>query len=156
MDETKSEKVLRLISDVSDNTLTHYGVPGMRWGVRKRSSGGSSSSGRTKKKKSIADKLRKPDSEDHKVARKLQKVKLEKLSNDEIKTLTKRLDLEKKYKDLNPTDVKRGYNLAKGALAVAGTATAIYALKDSALAKEVIIPKSRKARKAVRVAVGRK
>ena len=150
MNEIKSEKVLALISDFNDEPLVHYGVPGMRWGVRTRSRGGSSSSGRTNRKKSLAEKLLKPDSEDSKAARKLQKIKLEKLSNEELKTLTKRLDLEKKYKDLNPTDVKRGYNLAKGALAVAGTATAIYAVKDSALVKDVA--KVVSAKKAKRVA----
>lgn len=59
--------------------LKHYGILGMRWGRRK---GGSTSSA------------------DHSTAKGLKKKRLSELSNDELKKLTTRMQLEKQYKDL--------------------------------------------------------
>lgn len=74
----------------NENELTHWGVLGMRWGV-KRSSETSSSS-----------------SSDHTVASRLKKKKLNELSNEELKKLTSRLQLEKQYKDLTKRDFSTG------------------------------------------------
>lgn len=62
------------------NKLMHYGVLGMKWGRRR---GRSSSS-----------------SADHKTASRLKKKKLSEMSNDELKKLTQRMQLEKQYKSL--------------------------------------------------------
>jgi hypothetical protein len=73
------------------DTLQHVGVLGMRWGHRR---GGSSRTGHP--------------SSDHVVATKIKAKKLHEMSNDEIKTLSNRIQLERQYKDLNPSKVKRG------------------------------------------------
>jgi len=66
-------------------TLKHYGVKGMRWGVRrKRGSGGRVS-------------------QDHAESRKLLKKKKMYLSNEDIKKINKRLNLEQDMGRLDPT-----------------------------------------------------
>lgn len=96
----------------SDDELTHYGVPGMRWGKRKGVS------------------LTKSD--DHNEVAALRKKKPSELSNKELQAINNRKQLEKKYKDLNPTTVTKGHNAVKGVLAIAGTAAAVVALSNNA------------------------
>lgn len=93
-----------------NNTLKHYGVPGMKWGKRKASSVSSS---------------------DHQETRELKKKKVSELSNAELQKLNNRRQLEKKYKDLNPDTVTRGHNTVKAVLAIAGTAAAVTALSNN-------------------------
>ena len=69
------------------NALTHYGVKGMKWGVRKRESSG-----------------------EHKTARALGKKRARELTNKEIETYNRRVRLEAEYKKLNPTRVQKGKN----------------------------------------------
>ena len=85
--------------------LTHYGVLGMKWGRRKdrRSSATSSSNSRP--------------SNDHKRKVKLEKKKLSELTNDEIRELNTRLQLERQYRDLNPQTINKGKNVVTDILA---------------------------------------
>jgi hypothetical protein len=71
------------------NELTHFGIPGMKWGVRRKRPSG-------------------PSSSDHTTARSLQGKKLNELSNEELKKLTTRLQLEKQYKDLTKVEIGGG------------------------------------------------
>lgn len=74
--------------------ISHSGVLGMHWGVRQgRSSGGNSS---------------KPSSADHTKAVALKTKKLSEMSNEELKALTTRMQLEKQFKDLSRKDVSAG------------------------------------------------
>ena len=82
---------------MDQNELSHYGVPGMRWGVRR--SGTSSTSGRTKKG---------PPSEDYKRMQDMKKRGTKNLSTAELKELTGRMQLEKQYKDLSKASVSKG------------------------------------------------
>ena len=74
--------------------LKHYGVLGMHWGVR---TGGKSGKGG-----------RSSASSDSKAARALRGRSLSSLSNEELKTLTTRMQLERQYKDLKSKDVSSG------------------------------------------------
>jgi hypothetical protein len=65
--------------------LKHYGVKGQRWGVRKR-----------------------VVSADHHAVSSLRGKKLHEMSNDEIRSITARMDLERRYRDLHPNRLKRG------------------------------------------------
>lgn len=73
------------------NELTHFGIPGMKWGIRRKRPSGPDTS-----------------SEDHRTASSLKKKKLSEMSNEELKKLTTRLQLEKQYKDLTKVEVDAG------------------------------------------------
>lgn len=68
-----------------ENELKHFGVLGMRWGIRK-----------DRKKEAES-------SEDFKKVANLMRKKPHELTNDELSTLTRRLNLEKEFKRLNPS-----------------------------------------------------
>jgi len=84
-----------------ESTIKHVGILGMKWGRRKVSSSTSSSS-------------------DHQTASKLKSRRLNELSNDELKKLTTRLQLEKQYKDLTKTDLSGGQKFVADVLQGAG------------------------------------
>lgn len=85
--------------------LEHYGVKGMKWGVRRSSSEISGSRGAFKRSK--------PDpSEDKQVANtykaKVSKGNTDALSNKELKKLTERMQLEQTYTNLSAKQQARG------------------------------------------------
>jgi|WetSurMetagenome_2_1015567.scaffolds.fasta_scaffold10369_4 hypothetical protein len=86
--------------------LKHVGILGMKWGRRKSRSANSI------------------PSSDHTTARGLQKKHVSELSNDELKKLTTRLQLEKQYKDLKKTDLSFGRKLANDMLLETGKSIA--------------------------------
>jgi len=115
-------------------TLSHYGKIGMRWGHHTMSRG-----------------IQSQDAA--KAARYSSRVKksgVSSLSNDELKKLTTRIDLEKKYKTLNPSSIRKGQNVVNGVLATAGTITAVIAL-----AKHPAVKAGFNALKAVAKATGK-
>jgi|WetSurMetagenome_2_1015567.scaffolds.fasta_scaffold1001740_1 hypothetical protein len=81
--------------------LMHFGIPGMKWGRRKA-------------------RVSTTPSSDHTTARGLQKKNLSELSNDELKTLTSRLQLEKQYKDLTKKEVSAGKKFVADVLQSSG------------------------------------
>lgn len=91
----------------SDAFLAHYGVPGMRWGKRKSSSG---DSGKTTSKA--------PKSEDHETARALMKKSPSQMSNSDLKKLNERLQLERSYTELM---AKQGSSVGRGRTYVRNT-----------------------------------
>jgi hypothetical protein len=80
------------------NTLQHVGVLGMHWGRRKSESSSSSSSS------------------DHVKAHSIKKKQLHEMSNEEIRTLTTRMQLEHQYKSLQPKKVATGKKIASATL----------------------------------------
>ena len=125
------------LNDYDDDYLAHYGVLGMKWGVRKdgRPQGyqGGKTSSKRKKKVSI------DVSEDKKQSNVLLKKHPDDLSNVELKRLNNRMELESNYKRLTKTDkskFQKGYDYVKTGLAVAGTATAVYNLVKSPMVKD--------------------
>ena len=89
-----------------DYELFHYGVKGMKWGVRK--SGGGVKTSRLERKLAEKAAEAKTHSSDHKTAQKLRRKPLETMSNDDIKTLNKRLELETNYARLMESTRKKG------------------------------------------------
>lgn len=68
-------------------TLKHHGVLGMHWGIRRKS---------------------RPVSSEHVKASVLKRKSVSELSNEDIKFLTNRLQLEKQYKDLKKSNMSAG------------------------------------------------
>lgn len=74
---------------ISPDELRHFGVKGMRWGVRRKNPSGGRSG----------------ESSDSRTARSLSKRKLSSLSNDELAKLNKRMQLERTYNSLKPPSI---------------------------------------------------
>ena len=87
-----------------NDILQHVGVLGMHWGHRSGSSSHSSS--------------------DHTTTANIKRKKLHEMSNEEIRTLANRMQLEKQYKDLNPSKIARGGKAVDNALNTMGKITA--------------------------------
>lgn len=104
---------------MNEEYLAHYGVLGMKWGVRKDRSSGS-----TKKRKA---KVKKPTtSADYREVKALKKRGSKNLSNSEMRKVIERMNLERQYKSLNKRELSSGEKWARKVLA--GVAT-VYATK---------------------------
>lgn len=103
-----------------DNFLAHYGKKGMKWGVRKR--------------RSV-----KP-SPDYKQVKKLREKKIPELSNEQLRTINNRLNLERSYRQLkwDSTTVKRGQSHVNEVLAVVATVSSIIAISQTPAGKAAI------------------
>lgn len=91
-----------------DEFLEHYGVRGMHWGIRTK------------------DNVPKVSpSEDSKKLSELKKKPRHALSNQELRFINDRLNMEQQYSRLNPTKVNKGKDLAKKILGISGGITLI-------------------------------
>ena len=99
-----------------DDELMHYGVLGMRWGVRR--SGSSGSSRRKRKQINL--------SEDAENAKTLKKKKLDEMSNAELRKLNERQNLERNYKQANKSRIAKGMAFVTSAAATTGTILNLY------------------------------
>lgn len=106
----------------SDKTLSHYGILGMKWGVRRERG----KDGRV------------TSSKDYREARRLRAKGSRNLSTQELQDLTKRLQLEKQLKDLSPKNYRKGMKIVKEATAAGTTVASLYALAKTPLGQDVI------------------
>ena len=112
------------LSDIRQNsTLQHQGVKGMKWGVRK-----DRSVGLTITKKSAPKNKLENQSEDSKAAGKLRTKKVHELSNAELTALNRRVELERRYKDLNPSKFAQGMKIVTDIVNTATTVQKAYKL----------------------------
>lgn len=98
-------------TEIGKDFLDHHGVKGMKWGQRKRRNEASRA-----KTFGGGGKTRFKDA------------KAKELSDDEINKRIKRLELEKKYTDLNKGTVKSGADYANGILSNSGKSAAAAAV----------------------------
>jgi len=106
-----------------NNELQHWGIKGMRWGIRRKRD---SKTGRV-------------ESQDSKTAKAIGKKKLSEMSNEDLKKLTTRLQLEKQYKDLTKKETSAGKQFVKELLVNEGKRQA----------QQVLTTQSKKAAKQV-------
>lgn len=90
------------------NELYHYGVPGMKWGHKRAASS------------------------DSVAAKNIRKKKVKEMSNQELRDVNKRMNLEQQHRDLAKKSSKgraavKGFIATAGTLAAVSTAVAIYA-----------------------------
>lgn len=112
--------------------LEHYGIPGMKWGVRKKRVPGSSSASAKPKPTMSADAKRVSN-----IKSKVKAKGRDSLSNDEMQDLVKRMNLEQQYRNLNPSKAKKGADYLKTVAGVLGTVGSIYAFSKSPLAQDL-------------------
>ena len=105
-----------------DNELYHYGVLGMKWGVR-RSRSKSSYISKKKRKKAASTKNM---SADAKEAARLKKMRVSQMSNEELRRYNYRKQLEQQYAKLNPSNIKRGIAIAGTVAGTLGTVASLY------------------------------
>ena len=108
--------------------LYHFGVKGMRWGVRKASPSGSG----TKSYKSSRD-----YNAVNRLRRKAKQSGAKSLTNKEMKMINTRLELEKKYNALNPSTLDKGRKGLATTVSIVGGVTALYAATQSPLINDV-------------------
>lgn len=76
-------------------------------------------------KSSRASKPQKNYSQDYKESREIKKKHVSEMSNEELKKLNKRMNLEQDYKRLNPNYVQRGLKFAGAVVGATGTILAL-------------------------------
>ena len=108
------------------NALAHYGILGMKWGVR-----------RTEAQLGRARKPTSQGSEDYQTSRELQKRGAKNLSTKELKALTTRMQLEQQYSNLKPNQYKKGLATVKKITAAGTTVASLYALTKTPLGQDV-------------------
>ena len=79
----------------------------------------------------------KPGSPDHERSRELKRRGTKNLSTKELQELTQRLQLEKRYKDLTPSNLKKGMDVVKAVAGAGTTVASLCALSKSTLAQEI-------------------
>lgn len=104
-----------------ENELYHYGVLGMKWGVRKSQSKSSSS-----KRKNEQRKL----SDDAREASVIKKKSIGQMTNAELRKANERTRLEQEYSRLNPSTVKKGFTFVVATAGVMNTALNLYNNSD--------------------------
>ena len=106
---------------MDNNELMHYGVPGMKWGVRrtpaqlgrKKSSSSRFLLGKKKPKpKAKAETKAKTKSESSKEETAPKKKSVKEMSDDELNAAIRRMQLEQTYVSLSPKQVSRGKAVA--------------------------------------------
>ena len=107
-----------------ENELMHFGVKGMRWGVRRYQN----KDGTLIRRKTRRNEFQ---NEDYKIAKSLKKKKLNQMSNAELRKLTERQQLERNYSNLNPNLIKKGI---VAVAAIAGALGTIVSIKNNGAA----------------------
>ena len=113
-----------------NNELYHWGIKGMKWGVRRyQNSDGSYTSAGKKRRKSRTDGWR----DDAKEAGQLKKKKLNQMSNTELQKLNKRQELENKYRQNNKSSIAKGIAIVGVTAAALGTLNNLYINGDNVI-----------------------
>lgn len=101
------------------NELYHWGIKGMKWGVRRyQNKDGTLTPEGQKRYDDMSD--------DAKKAHDLKKKNVSEMSNAELKQLNERSRLEQEYSRLNPSTVSKGWKYVTSTVAVTGTILALY------------------------------
>ncbi len=124
-------------AEEESDSLSHFGILGMKWGVRRyqREDGTRTPAGKKREAKARG-------SDDFEETRSLAKKGMRHLSTKELQDLTKRLSLEKNYRDLitgiNRTRADKGFDFIKKITAAGATIASLYGLVKTPLGQDLI------------------
>ena len=126
LSHSQERRTMTNFEPYSENNLAHWGVLGMKWGITDG-----------KKTPASARKPKAPSSADANAVKDLRSKPTRTLSNDELRTLNNRMQLETTYSELKSkrgamASVKKGNDTVKTLLAVGGTVATIYGYKNLA------------------------
>lgn len=116
-------KVMKMGSDY----ISHFGIKGMKWGVRRYQNKDGSLTPEGRK--------RYGRSEDSEKVREIRKKPVSAMSNQELETVIRRMNLERQYRDLKSSEINSGKKQAKEILDYANTASQFYNLYNSPMGK---------------------
>lgn len=108
MDEEPPPSLLK--HDDVENFIEHFGIKGMRWGVRRS---------------------RVKTSSDFRKTAPLRRRKPKQLTNKQLRDVNARLNLEQNFRRMNPSTVQKGHSAAKNIIALSGTAVALASLAQT-------------------------
>ena len=114
------------------DSLKHFGIPGMRWGVRKsrRLSGKTS---KERKTESSEEQMT-----DHQRAVQLRKKGVKNLSTKELKELVNRTQLEQQYRTLNTSKFEKGMAIVSKLTAHGTTLNNFYSTSKKPLVQDTV------------------
>ena len=101
---------------MDNNELKHYGVLGMKWGIRKDR--GSSAARRKAKTRGW--------SKDAKEVHRIKNKKVSTLTNAELRKANERINLENNYKNLNKSQISKGLAFVATVTAASTSALTFY------------------------------
>lgn len=107
--------------------ISHFGIKGMKWGVRRYQNKDGSLTPEGRK--------RYGRSEDSEKVREIRKKPVSAMSNQELETVIRRMNLERQYRDLKSSEINSGKKQAKEILDYANTASQFYNLYNSPMGK---------------------
>ena len=111
------------------NELYHFGIKGMKWGVRRfqNKDGTRTTAGKSRRKEYSSDYIESRAKKD-----------IRSMSNEELKKRINRYQLENQYRNLEPSVYNKGMTMAKKILATVGVVGGLYAIKSNAALKSAL------------------
>lgn len=135
------EKPMVTDSSTPINQLYHHGIPGQKWGVRRFQNKDGTRTAAGKKRDAEAEESARPKSADHIKSREDKRKGPSELSNEELKKLNERLQLERTYSSLTEAQVKQGQSMVGKALKDAASQAITDVAKNSMVAAAKLLIK---------------
>lgn len=111
-------------NNVYNSFLEHSGKKGMKWGIRNSV-------------KRLKNQIKNPHySKDYKQTKNLRRKSSKYLSNNQLRELNKRMELEQNYNRLSTTPLNRGFTIARNIIAISGTIAGLYAMRNQRFVKD--------------------